>query len=444
MKKRFLLFLPLFFLALLSLFACGEETPTNNTGNPTSAPIQNGSGRLSRISIDFTGMKITYVLGEELDFTGLVVNATYSDGTSQAVTDYTYETNYNPNEIGDYTVKVIYTEDGVTKTRSFYTKVTSILQSLDKYVIGIMADTTNVKTKYAYQETFTTEGLTVTAYYSDGSKEALTSNDFTVDSSKYDSENRGDYEIVVKYSKTYTSGGHSEVVNADTCYFASLLLTMTKIQFGGGTRNFKQYSNVSTSDWKVRVYFAEKTEYDTITEGFKTNIVNIIPDANTATSGSVKVTIMYTYNGVTCTVDTNCSVVAPNAQILPGALDLCDMQFQDLVLDSTFTVLYGYSVLAETSTCGTQAFAKSIAFTGTGTLKENSIKVSLTGKATIHVCAASTEGTRFGLYDANGDAVQTVYAGTNNERYEFTAPTAGTYYIWCDTAISIYYVGVWY
>ena len=46
--------------------------------------------------------------------------------------------------------------------------------------------------------------------------------------------------------------------------------------------------------------------------------------------------------------------------------------------------------------------------------------------------------------DSEGNAVKTYMAGSNNTRYEFTAPTAGTYYIWCDGSINVFFVGVWY
>ena len=226
---------------------------------------------------------------------------------------------------------------------------------------------------------------------------------------------------------------------------------MTRIQYGGGgTRVFNQYSDVSTAGWMIRVYYQEKgNDYDVITEGFTTDIATVIKDANNPTN-DLKVTFTYTYNGVTCTNQTTCSVKAYSAAILPGAIDLTNKQLTEKQLDNVFTLLPGYSVIADTSSCGTQAFARAITLDGAGTLYENAIKVTLTAGASINVCAASYEGTLFGLYDSNGDAVvynnkvQTANVGSDNTRYTFTAPTAGTYYIWCSTAISIYFVGVWY
>ena len=480
MKKRSLLALPLLALAGLSLMSCGEDkapttgtvpttipstAPTSTpstapTSTPTTTPTE--SKRLSRISLDYTDAKVTYILGEELSLDGLVVTARYADGTSQKFTSdfteengFSIETDYNGNEKGDYVVKIIYTENGQTKTSLYYTKVISILESLNKYLIGIIADTSNVKMEYKYKEEFTSENLVVTAYYSDSTSRVLNQGEYTVDSSLFDNENLGTNhgfnEIKVYYNETYTSGTHSEVINADTCYFTTLLLTMTRIQYGGGgTRVFNQYSDVSTAGWMIRVYYQEKGNvYDVITEGYTTDISTMIKDANNPTN-DLKVTITYSYNGVTCTNQTTCSVKAYSAAVLPGAIDLTNKQLTAKKLDDVFTLLPGYSVISDTSSCGTQAFARAITLDGSGTLQENAIKVTLTAGASINVCAASYEGTLFGLYDANGDAVvingkaQTVNAGTDNVRYSFTAPTAGTYYIWCSTAISIYFVGVWY
>jgi len=76
---------------------------------------------LTSIAVTTLPDKVTQRMGRPLDFTGLVVTATYSDGSSHTVTGYTT----SPAEgttlyiLGARTVTVSYTEDGITKTATF-------------------------------------------------------------------------------------------------------------------------------------------------------------------------------------------------------------------------------------------------------------------------------------------------------------------------------------
>lgn len=471
MKKRFLFVLPLLMLAIFGLASCGGNTTTSKqpigsgtTPNVTNTVTNTGSGitptvtptptgpvevKLSSISVNTSAAKTAYVVGEEFTTEGLVVTANFSDGTSKVVTDYTVDSSsFDSSKKGDYFIKVIYNYNDTVKQRSYRVGVTSILDT-QNYVIGITA--TGAKQTYAYEDVFTSEGLVVTAYYKDGTTKELSSTEYKLDSSAFNSKARGNYEIVISYEEIFYSGTASASVKVDTCYFATVLLNLKSIKLASGTRNFLQYEDVTTSDWVIECTFEETnkegnkvTVTDTITSGFTTDILDLIENANTPTSGSKRVTISYTYNGVTCTATAPCKVIAVSNAINAGAFEVCDVQLTDLVVDDTFTILTGYSIAMDTSTCGTQAFAKSIALNGIGNRQENAIKVTLTAGATIHACVTSQEGSRFGLYDSEGNAVKTYMAGSNNTRYEFTAPTAGTYYIWCDGSINVFFVGVWY
>lgn len=70
---------------------------------------------LSQIAITTPPTKTTYTAGETFDKTGMVVTASYSDGTLTPVTDYTISPD-RPLAIGDTQVTVTYTKDGTTKT----------------------------------------------------------------------------------------------------------------------------------------------------------------------------------------------------------------------------------------------------------------------------------------------------------------------------------------
>lgn len=70
---------------------------------------------LTGISITKQPTKTVYQYQESLDPTGMVVTASFSDGSSAAVTDYTYPTT-NFSTLGRQVMKLEYTYEGVTKT----------------------------------------------------------------------------------------------------------------------------------------------------------------------------------------------------------------------------------------------------------------------------------------------------------------------------------------
>lgn len=75
---------------------------------------------LSSIAISTQPTKRSYIKGDILDLSGMVVKATFNSGNTEIITDYTV----NPADgstlgaIGTVTVTVSYTENGVTKTAS--------------------------------------------------------------------------------------------------------------------------------------------------------------------------------------------------------------------------------------------------------------------------------------------------------------------------------------
>lgn len=75
---------------------------------------------LDSISIDKKPTKTEYVIGENLDLTGLEVTAHYSDGTTKELTteDYTVS-GFNSSVPGEQTIVVVYTENGVETTVTF-------------------------------------------------------------------------------------------------------------------------------------------------------------------------------------------------------------------------------------------------------------------------------------------------------------------------------------
>ncbi|MBR6619595.1 MAG: bacterial Ig-like domain-containing protein [Clostridia bacterium] len=89
---------------------------SDNTDSPIAPPVTTKT--LSSISVDTLPAKIQYTVGEELDTTGMVVRAKYSDGTSAVVTNYEVY-GFDSSKAGTSVVRVSYSEGGVTKTAAF-------------------------------------------------------------------------------------------------------------------------------------------------------------------------------------------------------------------------------------------------------------------------------------------------------------------------------------
>ena len=80
-----------------SIISSTSTTTSSSTSNSSSSASSSSSSSssssvaptLSGITLDTTNVKKSYIQGEALDLTGLVVTANYSDNTSEAVTNYT-------------------------------------------------------------------------------------------------------------------------------------------------------------------------------------------------------------------------------------------------------------------------------------------------------------------------------------------------------------------
>ena len=121
---------------------------------------------LASIEITNPPTKTAYKYGESFTTAGMVVAAHYTDGQSRAVTGYTYSPT-GALKLSDTTITVSYTEGDVTKTT---TQAITVAKVLDR----IAVTTPPNRTSYFSGEQFSTAGMVVTAYYTDGSSAAVT------------------------------------------------------------------------------------------------------------------------------------------------------------------------------------------------------------------------------------------------------------------------------
>ncbi len=139
-------------------------------------------------SISLENYKTEFAYGEEFSVGDLVVTGTYKDGTTKTVTDYSVDSStYNKTSTGKYTITIQYTEENAVFEKSY--KVT-VRQSTE--VVGI--ELRGARTEFAWGEEFVFAGA-VQQKFADG--RLMNTSDYTVDSSAYNKDEEGKYEITV-------------------------------------------------------------------------------------------------------------------------------------------------------------------------------------------------------------------------------------------------------
>ena len=151
-------------------------------------------------SISVTGPDTTeYDLGDDLDLTGLVVTANYSDGSSREISSDAYTVSgYDADTAGKQEITVAYA--GKTDTFTVTVKEESGTDPQEPVLERIEVTTLPDKTEYKVGEELDLTGMVVTAYYSNHESEAVT--DYTVEG--FDSSAAGGVELTVRYGDKTT------------------------------------------------------------------------------------------------------------------------------------------------------------------------------------------------------------------------------------------------
>jgi endonuclease I len=132
-------------------------------GTPTSGSV--ATYELSSISV--SGMTQEYTVGDEFSFDG-ICTATYSDGNQETVEPDTVSTP-DMSTVGDKTITVTYTEDGITKQTTY-----TITVSDAPTITSLVLTGNPAKTTYFDGESFVSTGLTIKAVYSNNAEEDVT------------------------------------------------------------------------------------------------------------------------------------------------------------------------------------------------------------------------------------------------------------------------------
>ncbi|MBU5593780.1 bacterial Ig-like domain-containing protein [Amphibacillus sp. MSJ-3] len=153
------------------------------------------SRQVDNLEVDTSKMKKEYLLGEELDLSGLKVVAEYSDGQKEELSDDDYiVSGFNNKEIG--TNKIVINYNGVTATIDLEIKALTVTDLTIKY--------SPVKTIYYKGDAFDPAGLVVEANYNDGYKIAELKEDqykLSIEAGQI-LENPGEVEVIVTSTET--------------------------------------------------------------------------------------------------------------------------------------------------------------------------------------------------------------------------------------------------
>jgi len=236
---------------------------------------------LSNISVTTQPTKSSYTINETLDTTGLVITADYGDNSSADVTSSCTLSPANGTQlttVGSQTVNVSYTYSGVTKTASFNVTVTSASVTLDSIAVTTEPD----QMTYTVGDTLDTNGIVVTASYSDTTTADVTS---SCSFSPTTLSTAGSQTITVSYSGL--TAEFSVTVNAAK--------TLTGLSSSG---------NLTTTSYTAGQSFnpAGLTITATYSGGSTANVTSSVT-WGTLSQGDTSVTGSYTYGGVTMTVN---------------------------------------------------------------------------------------------------------------------------------------------
>jgi len=146
---------------------------------------------LQSIAITTPPTKTQYNLNDaNLDTTGMVVTATYSDDSTAPVTGYT-TSGFSSTMAGSKTITVTY-ED---KTTTF----TVMVNAPGKTLLSIAITTPPTKTQYELNEPLDTAGMVVTAAYSDNTTPVISAGNGGYTMSSFDSSTAGSKTVTVSY-----------------------------------------------------------------------------------------------------------------------------------------------------------------------------------------------------------------------------------------------------
>lgn len=236
----------------------------------------------SSVAVTHAPTKTTYNVGETFDPTGLVVTATYADGTTEDVTD---GCTFSPTVMAASTtaVTIKYQRAGVTVTT---TQAITI-----RTLSSISVTTAPTKTAYKYGEKFSSAGMVITAKYSDNATRVVTGWTY----SPTGALGLSNTTITITYAEGGVSKTCTQAITVSN-YLSSITVTHapTKTSYFTG-ETFNSAGMVVTA---------------TMADGSKKTVTGYTCSPTTMAANTTAVTVSYSEGGVTKTTTTPVTVTS--------------------------------------------------------------------------------------------------------------------------------------
>lgn len=261
------------------IVSCSNDTPKEETV------------RLTGITVNDENVQKYFVPNEEFNYDGLVVTASYSDQSSKEVFNYTV-IEPDLSSVGQRGVRVTYSEGGITKTSGYTVYIVAPASTLTSITLS-----GSYQTSFTVNDTFTYQGLIVTAHYSDSSAKTVTS--FNVSSP--DMSSSGTKAVNV----SYTEGGITKTASYNISV-NNVVVTLSSISLSGTYKTiFEVGDTFSYQGLIVTATYSNGT----------TRVVTptSVSSPNMSSSGTKTITVSYTEGGVT---KTNSYTITVNEKVV--------------------------------------------------------------------------------------------------------------------------------
>lgn len=340
----------------------------------------------SSVAVTHAPTKTTYNVGETFDPTGLVVTATYADGTTEDVTD---GCTFSPTVMAASTtaVTIKYQRAGVTVTT---TQAVTVLE-----MSSISVKTAPNKTAYYIGESFDATGMVITAKYSDNATRVVTGWTY----SPTGALGMSNTTITITYAEGGVSKTCTQAITVSN-YLSSIAVTHapTKTSYFTG-ETFSSAGMVVTA---------------TMADGSKKTVTGYTCSPTTMAANTTAVTVSYSEGGVTKTTTTPVTVTS----------------ISNTLASNSWATIRAVSDAGKGSNYWSVGDAKGITINGkvgATTISNLAISVfilgfnhnaSREGNNRIHFQIGKINGTLVGLVDGNyGNSTSTTGAFTMNTSY---------------------------
>ena len=290
-----------------------------------------GTKTLTEINAEYLGGRIE--VAQPLNKADFVVMATYSDGSSKRVTDFTLSHSVFMS-VGEQTLTVSYTENNVTKTKTITVMVSEpepvVLQAITAEYFGPNLNIGDELNK---------DDIVVTAFYSDGSRKQVT--EFII--GKYDTST-----VCIIYVTIYVpreDGGAD--MYADIAVNVVAKLERIEVEYTGSDL----LVDLAIDQTKITVTAFYDDDSSKTVSGYT------LSDTSFATTGEKTVTVTYEENGITKTATFTVSVVSAKLEsidaVYNGGMVLIGEQPDSKYLVVTAYYDNGLSKVVKNYRCGT-------------------------------------------------------------------------------------------